>query len=188
MMSSGFDQKELKVLSDILALVLEEQPGQSEAALQALRNRARKNAMTGGALKNLFTAIAPNPPERNSGAAAKPRAPRSTSTAKTAAANAETQKARLQVRELTESINRLDKELRTVRALNSDLRAELFATQQARAETQTQLLSERSGLKIRNLIIILCLTVGIVLGIAGTELFHTLFATTAPPPKSIFLY
>ncbi|WP_279379564.1 hypothetical protein [Asaia prunellae] len=43
-MSGSFDPKELKVLSDILALVLEEQEGQSVAALNALRSRAKKAA------------------------------------------------------------------------------------------------------------------------------------------------
>ncbi|WP_408734744.1 hypothetical protein [Novacetimonas hansenii] len=61
-MSDSLDPKELKILSDILALVLEDNPGQSENALAAIRTRARKNQMTGGALKNLFAAIAPNPP------------------------------------------------------------------------------------------------------------------------------
>jgi hypothetical protein len=60
------DPKELKILSDILALVLEDNPGQSDTALQALRNRARKNSTTGGALKNLFQTIAVNPSKAKS--------------------------------------------------------------------------------------------------------------------------
>lgn len=51
---STFDPKELKILSDILALVLEDQPGQSATALEAIKNRARRNNMTGGALKTCF--------------------------------------------------------------------------------------------------------------------------------------
>lgn len=56
-MSSPIDPKELKTLSDILALVLEEQSGESAAALEALRRRARHDHVTGGALKNLFREV-----------------------------------------------------------------------------------------------------------------------------------
>jgi hypothetical protein len=56
------DPHEVKVLADILALVLEDQPGPSTVALEAIRRKARQNRVTGGALKNLFQAIAANPP------------------------------------------------------------------------------------------------------------------------------
>jgi len=52
------DPREIKVLADILALVLQDQPGQSAVALDAIRRRARQNRMTGGALKNLFQIVA----------------------------------------------------------------------------------------------------------------------------------
>jgi hypothetical protein len=51
------DSKEIKLLSDILALVLEEQVGQSASALEAIRRRAQADRVTGGALKNLFVRI-----------------------------------------------------------------------------------------------------------------------------------
>lgn len=57
-MAARIDPRELKTLSDILALVLEDQPGGSEAALDALRRRARRDGTTGGALKNLFRQVA----------------------------------------------------------------------------------------------------------------------------------
>ncbi|WP_242403354.1 hypothetical protein [Asaia platycodi] len=110
-MSGSFDPKELKVLSDILALVLEEQEGQSVAALSALRSRAKKSGMTGGALKNLFVAIAPNPPAR-----AKPRATRTT---KTTENSADTLAARQQIVTLTNNLRQMDLELRnSARDLN----------------------------------------------------------------------
>jgi hypothetical protein len=53
-MSDQAEAKELKLLADILALVLEDQPGQSSTALDAIRRRANSSRVTGGALKNLF--------------------------------------------------------------------------------------------------------------------------------------
>jgi hypothetical protein len=52
--SGGLDPRELKILADILALVVDNQAGQSEAALEQLRRRARSNSITGGALKGLL--------------------------------------------------------------------------------------------------------------------------------------
>ncbi len=46
--------REMKVLSDILALVLDEQPGVSSSAFDAVRQRARQGGVTGGALKEAF--------------------------------------------------------------------------------------------------------------------------------------
>jgi hypothetical protein len=48
------ETSELRVLSGIVALVLDEQPGQSGAALETLRRRAASSRVTGGALRNLF--------------------------------------------------------------------------------------------------------------------------------------
>ncbi|MBB2200274.1 hypothetical protein [Gluconacetobacter tumulisoli] len=169
-MSNAFDPKELKILSDILALVLEDQPGQSANALEAIRNRARRNAMTGGALKNLFTAIAPNPPTR---APARPRAAR----AGTGAGAAEMQAARAHIAQLTESLNKLDLDLRNARARNEELRSQLYLTQQARAETQAalSLMKARPAARRRPVIALtftVALTVGALAGIAGTSLYH----------------
>lgn len=52
------DQKDIRILADILALVLDEEQGQASAALKALRQRARKRKMSGGTLKNLFARLA----------------------------------------------------------------------------------------------------------------------------------
>ncbi|GBR50366.1 hypothetical protein AA106555_0185 [Neokomagataea thailandica NBRC 106555] len=59
--SSDLDPREIKILSDILALVLDEQSGTSEAALAALKLRAARNEFTGGALKNLFMGLTAHP-------------------------------------------------------------------------------------------------------------------------------
>ena len=173
-MSDTIDPKELKILSDILALVLEEHAGQSENALAAIRARAQKNQVTGGALKNLFAAIAPNPPKK---APAKPRAPRTTKAS--AAAAKEIQESHLRISQLTESIRRLDTEIRDLKVDNSALRSELNQTRQARAETQAALSSvvqsrppaRRSGLLV-------AAAVGALTGFALTETWHLLMSSS----------
>ncbi|NHN83568.1 hypothetical protein GOB93_02795 [Acetobacter musti] len=178
-MSETFDPKELKVLSDILALVLEDQPGQSATALEAIRSRARRNNITGGALKNLFTAIAPNPPKR---------AASSTRSRASKTASGDVQQERARVRELTESVTRLDMELRTARANNAQLKAELFLTQQARAETQSQLVAVQSTSHTRFGLVGLAVIVGCIAGVAGTELFHSLRPAPVHTPNAVYLH
>lgn len=178
-MSDGFDPKELKILSDILALVLEDQPGQSETALATIRARAQRNQVTGGALKNLFTAIAPNPPKR---AASTPR-PRATK-----AAAADIQLERQRVRDLADNLNRLDIELRNARAANASLKAELFLTQQARAETQSQLVAAQSTQHTRFGLIGIIFLIGCIAGVAGDEVFHTLMPPKQHVSNAIYLH
>lgn len=52
-MSEAIDPRELRSLADILALVLDDNTGQSVAAIEAVRRRARNGRVTGGAIKNL---------------------------------------------------------------------------------------------------------------------------------------
>ncbi|GBQ39563.1 hypothetical protein KOEU_03470 [Komagataeibacter europaeus] len=178
-MSDTIDPKELKILSDILALVLEEHAGQSENALAAIRTRAKKNQVTGGALKNLFAAIAPNPPKK---APPKPRAPRATKAS--AAAAKEIQESHQRISQLTESIRRLDTEIRDLKVNNEALQFELNQTRQARAETQAALSSavqyrpppRRSGLLV-------AAAVGALTGFALTETWH-LFMSGSPAQAS----
>lgn len=49
--------RETKILSDILALALDEQPGVSTAALARIKARARADGVTGGALKEAFVRL-----------------------------------------------------------------------------------------------------------------------------------
>ncbi len=138
-MQPSIDPKELKTLSDILALVLEEQAGQSQSALDALRARAKRSGITGGALKNLFVAIANDPPKtrKSDGAAttAASRAPR----AKPGSAAAEVQAAHVRIAQLAADMRSLDLQLRTANASVAKLEAELDATRQARAHAQASL-------------------------------------------------
>ncbi len=133
----SIDPKELKTLSDILALVLEDQVGQSASALEALRARARRNAITGGALKNLFVSIAndPPPPKVRAKETAPARAPRG----KAASAAAEVQAAHVRIAQLAADVRDLDLQLRTANASAATLQAELDATRQAYAHAQAAL-------------------------------------------------
>jgi len=175
-MSGSFDPKELKVLSDILALVLEEQEGQSIAALNALRSRARKSGTTGGALKNLFVAIAPNPPPR-----AKPR-PRTTK----AESGPDVQAARQQIVTLTNNLRQMDLELRNSRARLESVRSELYQTQQSRAEIQSKLLARDARKPYFSTLIWCGFAVGILIGIAGTQFIHSI-VDVPRVDRSVFL-
>ena len=176
-MSGSFDPKELKVLSDILALVLEEQEGQSIAALNALRSRARKSGTTGGALKNLFVAIAPNPPPR-----AKPR-PRTTK----AESGPDVQAARQQIVTLTNNLRQMDLELRNSRARLESVRSELYQTQQSRAEIQSKLLARDARKPFSSTLIWCGFAVGILIGIAGTQFIHSI-VDVPRVDRSVFLH
>lgn len=173
-MSDKLDPKELKILADILALVLEDHPGQSANALDAIRNRARRNGMTGGALKNLFTALAPNPPQRPP---PRPRASRAAS----AAGSEDMQAARARIVQLTESVNRLDLDLRSARARNEELRSQLYLTQQARAETQAALSVMRARpAPRRRSMLALALAVGALVGAIGMGMVRAMDVPATP--------
>nr|WP_321983722.1 hypothetical protein [uncultured Lichenicoccus sp.] len=175
-MSPAIDPKELKTLSDILALVLEDQPGQSASALEAIRSRARKNAVTGGALKNLFVAIAPNPPAQ----AAATKAPRARAT-KASASGTEMQAARTRISQLTADLNRLDLELREAASRNESMRAELNLTRRARAEAQQAMLQANAEhSRPRVLLLVLTLVCGILVGIAGSAVVADLMPAHSP--------
>lgn len=158
-MNQKLDPKELKVLADILALVLEDQPGQSANALEAIKKRAQKNGTTGGALKNLFTNIANNPPTKSKTSSAQ---------SKKNNASEDLLKARSQISTLTHSINQLDTSIRTLRRENESLRSELLLTQRSRAEMQVALATTSDKFPFKTVIIVVSLLCGLFCGIAGT--------------------
>ncbi len=177
-MREQLDPKELKTLSDILALVLEDQPGQAASALEAVRARARRNGVTGGALKNLFVAIAPNPPARS---APRPRTPRGASAGAAGAtpgSATELQASRARISHLSAEVSRLDLDLRGAHARVEALRSELHLTRQARAEAQQALLATQHAAprKIMLLVTALC---GLLIGIAGTSAVMSFMRTEA---------
>jgi len=162
MSSSSIDPKELKILSDILALVLEDQPGQASNALDAIRKRAQRNAITGGAIKNLFVAIAPNPPPK-----ASPR-----SRAQSGTQSADSAAARKQITTLTNDIRRLDMDLRNARAQAASLKSELDQTRESRAALQAQIYAQRGKKPLRQSLVTLAFIVGALVGIATTQFVH----------------
>jgi hypothetical protein len=139
MSAPSLDPKELKTLSDILALVLEDQAGQSASALEALRARARRSAITGGALKNLFVAIANDPPPPKTRAKEPGATPAKAPRGKAASAAAEVQAAHVRIAQLAADVRTLDLQLRTANASAATLQAELDATRQAYAHAQSAL-------------------------------------------------
>ncbi|CAI9121369.1 hypothetical protein [Brytella acorum] len=183
-MSSQIDPKELKVLSDILALVLDEQEGQAATALQALRHRARRNTITAGALKNLFVAIAPEPP--------KPRAKATgtrSGTSRQGTSSRDTVENRQRLMALTEDLRQMDLELRSSRARIEGLRAELNQTRASRAEVQAALHAQQ-GAKAsgpRMAVIWMACGVGILLGVAATQVVHSLNAPRSQIDRSLYL-
>jgi hypothetical protein len=56
--------RELKILADILALALDDQPGVAASSLEAIKQRARQGGVTGGALKAAFQSLSAAPPAR----------------------------------------------------------------------------------------------------------------------------
>ncbi len=134
--------------------------------------------MTGGALKNLFVAIAPNPPPR-----AKPRTSRTT---KPAENSADTLAARQQIVTLTNNLRQMDLELRNSRARLEAVRSELFQTQQSRAELQSKLLTREARRPYFSVLIWCGFAAGILIGIAGTQFVHSI-TDTPHVDRSIYL-
>ena len=158
------DPKEIKILSDILALVLEENPGQSSTALETLRRRAKRHHMTGGALKNLFQTLAANPSKAQEASRSRGRNTRSTRAKQQADSAAETHRAQLQ--EMRDSISRLDHQLRTIMAQNASLKHELDLTRQSRAELQARIAGAKLSLsRKKQSAMIKAFLIGCVIGI-----------------------
>jgi hypothetical protein len=123
------DQKEAKALADILALVVDENANVAEAALAKLRQRAKRDKVTGGALKNIFNAVA-------GGQGLPPRPPPRRPAARTATGNAERDldSAREMIGELTVKTMQLAHELSAARAHAAELTANMVAVRSAQAE------------------------------------------------------
>lgn len=177
-MNQKLDPKELKVLADILALVLEDQPGQSANALEAIKKRAQKNGTTGGALKNLFTNIVNNPPTK---AKANSNQPKKNNDSE------DLLKARSQISTLTHSINQLDTSLRNLRRQNESLRSELLLTQRSRAEIQATLAAASDKFPFKTIIIIIALLCGLFCGIAGTLVVSSAIYQPHQPDNTFYL-
>ncbi|EHH67190.1 hypothetical protein [Gluconobacter morbifer] len=158
-MVQSFDPKDIKVLSDILALVLDEQPGQAQAALETVRSRARRSGVTGGALKNLFASLASDPERRG---------------------NAEREKA------LRDQITRLEREERRLRVELRTAHQTLDRTQMDKYVLQSELVTQRAYRPYRRMALIFAVGAGLLSGIAATQFYHTLTRHT-PVDRAIYL-
>lgn len=152
------DERETKILADILALILEEQPGEAHAALDALRTRAIRSDVTGGALKNLFSHLITEP--RSTGPSAMER-------------------------QLLQRLRRAENELKQRQARASTLNAFPTRLQQDNEDLVLKRSSQRDFTHWRRTSLALCLLTGLLLGIAGSQLVHSL---TDRPPVSRPLY
>ena len=160
------DPKEIKILSDILALVLEENPGQSSTALETLRRRAKRHQMTGGALKNLFQTLATNPSKAQEASRSHSRGKNTRSTRAKQQADSAAETHRVQLQEMRDNISRLDYQLKTITAQNASLKHELDLTRQSRAELQTRIAeSELSLSRKKQFGMIKAFLIGCVTGI-----------------------
>lgn len=178
-MNEKLDPKELKILADILALVLEDEKGQSVNALEAIKKRAKKNGITGGSLKNLFYSVAQNPPK-----------PENTSTARsrknTNASSDDLLKARSQITTLTQDINRLDMLVRNLRMQKESLQSELLLTRQSRSEIQAALHITESKASLKTVLIIISFFCGLLIGVMSAITFNP-FHSHSPSNNTIYL-
>lgn len=171
---SKMDPKEIKILSDILALVLEDQQGQSDSALEALKARARRDGVTGGALKNLFQTLAPDIDRLD-------LMHKAADEAEIRTLENTLHTLRIQLHDRGEIMNRMEHNLRIVRGNNENLQSQLHAANAAFAEANQKL-----GMKMmdssypRLVIIFVAVAAGLLAGIAGTQLFHLFYAAFHP--------
>ncbi|MBR0559069.1 hypothetical protein [Neokomagataea anthophila] len=158
--SPQLDPRETKILSDILALVLDEQSGTSENALNALKQRATRSNITGGALKNLFTHLihtVGDPPH--------------------------TQR---HITQLTQRLQKADENMYRTARQNEALRTALHNAKQENTHLRHALSDKSSPFAWPKTTLIVTALFGLLLGIAGAEIIHTLTATPIHPRPLYF--
>jgi len=138
---ADIDQKATKALADILALVVDENENVARSALAKLRQRAKQDAVTGGALKNLFNAVSSRP------ASLFQPPPRGPAVRYPTTGNAERDlaSARETIGELTVRSMELTQELSAARSQMAGLMADMVSVRSAQAEAQQALKKESAG-------------------------------------------
>ena len=159
-MTRAPDPKEIKILSDILALVLDEQPGHAATALERVRQMARRDGVTGGALKNLFT-----------------------TRIGTISGNNETEREK----RLREQISRLERRLGQSESDTRTAQARLGRCQTDLGLIQLELATLRMQRPWRYIAIVFAAGAGLLVGIAGTQFYHSLSVTRAPIDRASYL-
>ncbi|WP_157070836.1 hypothetical protein [Neokomagataea thailandica] len=157
--SPQLDPREIKTLSDILALVLDEQPGTSANALHALKLRAARNQTTGGALKNLFNHLIHSSTDQTH--------------------------TRRRITHLTQRLQKADENARRAEQHIQALRTALHSTKQEHAHLRHALSNKSTSFSWSKTLFIVTLLSGVLLGIAGAEIVHTF--TEAPiQPRPLY--
>ncbi|MBF0858316.1 hypothetical protein HKD24_03685 [Gluconobacter sp. LMG 31484] len=159
-MARAPDPREIKILSDILALVLDEQPGHAATALERIRQMARRDGVTGGALKNLFmTRIGTAPPKDTSD----------------------------REQGLRERISTLERRLRQSEADTRTAQLRLGRCQMDVGMLQMEMATVRTQKPWRYLALVFAVGAGLLVGIAATELYHSLTPTRPPIDRASYL-
>ncbi len=138
---ADLDQKAAKALADILALVVDENENVARSALAKLRQRAKEDAVTGGALKNLFNAVSGRPATLFQPPSRGPAVRYPT----TGNAERDLASARETIGELTVRSMELTQELGAARSQLAGLMADMASVRSAQAETQLALKQESAG-------------------------------------------
>ncbi|MQR97945.1 hypothetical protein [Gluconobacter aidae] len=159
-MARAPDPREIKILSDILALVLDEQPGHAATALERIRQMARRDGVTGGALKNLFaTRIG------------------------TLSGKDETDREK----RLREHISGLERRLGQSESDTRTAQMRLGRCQTDLGLIQLELATLRMQRPWRYIAIVFAAGAGLLVGIAGTQFYHSLSVTRAPIDRASYL-
>ncbi|QDH16414.1 hypothetical protein [Swingsia samuiensis] len=157
-MANSFDPKELKILSDILALVIEEPKESASNILDTLRLRAKRNSITGGTLKNIFIQLA-NDQTR--------------------------QDFKRQNAQLISRIHKLERELESSKNTLRSFQSAFHQSQQKNSSLQNDLLAQRVQRSWRYVTIIIGFAAGLLIGVASTEFYHTL-TDKSPVDRSVY--
>ncbi|MCX2562804.1 hypothetical protein [Acetobacter thailandicus] len=163
---TAFDPKELKTLSDILALILDEEQGQSASALDAIKARARRNKITGGALKNLFQTITDDPSWRSSFKNTK------------AQTQDKSEEYLARLGQMRTTLNETSEELTATRNYTHKLHAQLQYAISLRKETEMELAELITRRHYPSRVMIFALfSAGLIVGAATAEILHVLLHT-----------
>ncbi|MFT8807497.1 hypothetical protein [Gluconobacter sp.] len=159
-MARAPDPREIKILSDILALVLDEQPGHAASALERIRQMARRDNITGGALKNLFiTRIG------------------------TVAQKDATDREKI----LRERISSLERRLGQSEADTRAAQNRLGRCQMDMAVLQMEIATTRMQKPWRYVTLVFAAGAGLLVGIATTQLYHSLTVTRTSIDRASYL-
>lgn len=159
-MDAGMAPREVKILCDILALVLDEQPGHAATALERIRQMARRDGVTGGALKNLLaTGIG--------------------TTSRTDTSDRE--------RDLRERISTLQRRLTQSETETHAARSRLSRCQMDMGLLQMEMATTRIQKPWRYIALVFATGAGLLVGIASTQLYHSLTVRSAPIDRASYL-